>query len=121
MQMRETAEGACMRFTACFVLFSSFLFAKGWTGTLVDSDCKDAHADQACPVTASTHHYGAVTHGVIGHHYYKFAQEGNEKVAAALADRQKKDGRFPQGTGIRVWFTGAPNGDRLELNDFAVK
>ncbi len=110
-----------MRLIAGLVVLASVMFAKGWTGTLVDADCKDAHPEQACPVGAGTHHYGAITHGLLGHHYYRFGEEGNDRVASALADRQKKTGQFPAGSNIQVWFTGAPSGNKLELNDFALK
>ncbi len=109
-----------MKLLAGLLLFTGLGFAAGWTGTLVDADCKDVHKDQACPVDQSTKHYGIVRDGAA-HHYYRIDTEGDVKVAAALADQQKKTGRFPEGGNIKVWFTGAPNGNRIALKDFALK
>ncbi|SRR6266498_1539498 len=109
-----------MRLAVVFLLVSGLTFAKGWTGTLVDANCKDVHKDQACPVNASTTHYGVIRDGA-GRTYFRFSEEGDVKVAAALAERQKETGKFPEGSDIKVWFTGKPNGDRLALQDFALK
>jgi hypothetical protein len=101
------------------MMCAAALFGAGWTGQLVDANCKDAKPREACPVSAATTRFGLVRDGV-GSKYFRLADSGNERVAAALAGRQKKTGKVPEGN-LKVWFTGKPDGDKLALNEFELK
>ncbi len=108
------------RVLGAMVLAAGVAAAAGWTGVLVDADCKTPGKPDACPVSATTRHFGLVRDGV-GKKYFVVGQEGNVKILAAMADQQKKTGTAPSGSQVKVWFTGKPDGDKLALNDFALK
>ena len=101
------------------LVLATLSFGAGWTGVLVDSNCKEAKASEACPVAKGTENYGIVRDG-FGHHYFRLDHEANRRVAAALAAWEKQKGKFPQGN-IKVWFTGKPDGNRIALNDFQIR
>jgi hypothetical protein len=101
-------------------LVASVLSAAGWTGRLVDADCKDAKRREPCPVTASTKRFGVVQHGLLSRKYYRLEEAGNERVAAALEERRKRTGQFPRGA-REVWFRGEPKGDTLALEEFVLR
>jgi hypothetical protein len=101
-------------------LVASVLSAAGWTGRLVDADCKDAKRREPCPVTAATKRFGVVQHGFLSRKYYRLEEPGNGWAAAALAERRRRTGQFPRGA-REVWFRGEPKGGTIVLEEFVLR
>ena len=95
--------------SATFVLFSAAALAESWTGTVVDTMCKDkdvANHTRQCALGCAKSGFGIVT---SDGKFVKFDEAGNAKALAALkASKKDKD--------LRATVTGSLNDDVITVD-----
>jgi hypothetical protein len=87
--------------------------SQSWSGTLVDADCITANsAEKKCDVSETTKSFGLQTSdGKV----YKFDDQGNAKVRAALSANNKTSGA------VMATVKGSMDGDTLKIDTIEIR